>query len=286
MALSTGSSVVGGAKFVDENGLLYGVRHVDNKPRVSAMPYAYDIAEGNIANHTAFEVFGYNGDIDVTAEDVISQGGTYSFPSGAAGMQLISTSVEDDPDKGGAVAGTGIQSVTLYYLTTGFVEKSEDVNLNGVAAATTTATDIYRVIDLHAKTCGTGGSAAGTISLQSVGGGTTYSQIEVGNTRSRSAVTTVPTGKVLYVTSWSVGCVSTTANNGARATLRATYDRKAAASRTFFLPYAEISIIGFFDRKFEVPLKFVAGTDVKVSSSSLANNAVVSTCIRGWIETT
>mgnify|MGYP007044033092 CR=1 FL=1 len=35
----------------DESGVPYGVKHIANKPRVSSMPYTYDIAEENVPNH-------------------------------------------------------------------------------------------------------------------------------------------------------------------------------------------------------------------------------------------
>lgn len=38
----------------DENGLAYGVKQIDGKPRVSSMPYLYDIAEGNVTGHVPF----------------------------------------------------------------------------------------------------------------------------------------------------------------------------------------------------------------------------------------
>lgn len=34
-----------GTGLVDENGLPYGVKHVNNKPRVSSVDYLYDILE-------------------------------------------------------------------------------------------------------------------------------------------------------------------------------------------------------------------------------------------------
>ncbi len=45
-------------KLKDENGVPYGVRHIDNKPRISSMPYLYDIAEGNVPNHEPWSKLG------------------------------------------------------------------------------------------------------------------------------------------------------------------------------------------------------------------------------------
>ena len=36
------------ARLVDENGVIYGVKQADSKPRVSAIPYTYDLARGLI----------------------------------------------------------------------------------------------------------------------------------------------------------------------------------------------------------------------------------------------
>ncbi len=39
-----------GIRFQDETGTAYGIKHVNNKPRVSSMPYLFDIAEGIVSN--------------------------------------------------------------------------------------------------------------------------------------------------------------------------------------------------------------------------------------------
>ena len=268
-------------KFIDETGTAYGVKHVNNKPRVSSMPYLFDIAEGNVTNHVEFEQFGYNGDIDGPVEDLWPAGGSYVYPAAEMQMEIVSSSVND------TAAGTGIQSVTLYYLDDAFAEKTEDITLDGTNVVATAATDIYRVLSLRAKTVGTGGSAAGTITLRHLSDTPIYATIETGFTRSRLGLWTVPASKILYITSMYGGCISTTAN-GATITLRAKYDHLAAATRTFFMPHAEVlvgSSSGGITRVFELPIKLPAGVDIKVSATSLANNASVSCSLRGWIET-
>lgn len=275
------------AKFVDEAGTPYGVKHINNKPRVSSMPYLYDIAEGNIAGHSEFERFGLNPDIDVAIEDIWTVGGTYIFPATAQQMELVSTSAADD----GSPLGTGIGVVTLYYLKTDGTAATEDITLNGTGVVTTVATDIFRVNSLKAKTVGTGRSAAGVISIRNLANTPIYSQIEVGNTRSRSSIYTVPKGLKLYVTSMFAGITFASAaanpSNSALLTLRATYDHEAGIVSTFFMPHAEISVGsggGGVYRPFEIPLYFPAGTDLKVSASTSANNGSVSTGLRGWLE--
>jgi hypothetical protein len=291
-ALQTSSNALlagtGGLKFVDEAGALYGVKHVNNKPRVSSMPYLYDIAEGNVPGHNEFEQFGFNGDIDTATEDIWSVGGVYVFPASAQGLEIVSTSADDDGDP----VGTGVRVVTIHYLTSDFTSKTEDVTLNGVGVVNTVGTDFFRINSLRAKTCGTLGVAAGVITLrQRTPLTAVYSQIETGNTRSRNSVYTVPKALTLYITSITGGCgfAGTAANpsNSALITLRAKYDHLAAGARDFFLPHAEIQVGGGgggMYRPFEIPIKFPAGTDIKCSAVAVANNTQVSVGLRGWIE--
>lgn len=269
-------------KFIDEAGVPYGIKHVNNKPRVSAMPYLYDIGEGNIANHFEFENFGYNGDIDSAAtEDIWPSGGTFVNIAAEAGLEIISSSAQD------GVGGTGIRTLTLYYLDSTFAEKAEVITMAGTGVVPTVATDIYRVQSLRATTVGSTGAAVGTITLRNLADTPIYATIEPLNTRSRNVFYTVPAGQVLFITSITVGCISTTANNGVLLSLRATYDHLTMANPGFFMPHAEVAIgsMTSFQRNFEVPLKFPAGVDISARATAIANNAQVSVALRGWIET-
>jgi hypothetical protein len=278
-----GSLTVDGAvSLINEAGVAYGVKHIGNKPRVSAMPYLYDIAEGNVSGHDEFERFGYNADIDTAApEDIWPTGGTFVNIASEAGLEILSSSAND------AAGNTGIRTVILYYLTNTFVEKSEIITLNGTGVVPTVATDIYRVQSLRAATTGGTGAAVGTITLRNLADTPIYATIEPLNTRSRNIFYTVPMGKVLYITSMTVGCISTASNNGVLVTLRATYDHAIGANPGFFMPHAEIAIgsMTSFQRNFEVPIKFPAGVDISARASAIANNAQASVALRGWIET-
>jgi hypothetical protein len=261
-------------------------KFTDDKLRVSSMPYLYDIAEGNVSGHTEFERLGYNGDIDQVLEDVWSAGGAYVFPAAAQQMELVSSSVEDDPDKGAAVAGTGIHTLTLYYLDNTYAAKTEDIDLNGTGVVTTVATNILRVNALKAKVVGSSGAAVGTITIRNLADTPIYSQIDPGWTRSRNSIYTVPLGKTLYITSMVGGCGAAAASTTV-ITLRATYDHEAGAIRTFFLPHAEVqagSGSGAFYRPFEIPIKLPATVDVKCSATTTANNTIVTVGLRGWLE--
>lgn len=266
-------------QLVDENGAGYGVKHINNKPRVSSMPYLYDIAEGNVPGHAGWSKIGFNGDIGTAEEDLWTAGGSYVFPASAIQMQVVSSSGNDDGDP----AGTGVRTVTIYYLDASYVSKSTSVTLNGVSAVNTSVSDIFRVQGFRAATCGALGKAAGNILLQAVGGATTYSQIAQGHTRARNITYTVPASKALFITSTTFGVYGAT--KGIRFTTRATYDSEAAAVRDFFLPYFEVDMgNGAFYRPLEIPARFPATVSIKVSGIADAAGAVCSCALRGWLE--
>ena len=70
--------------FKDEDGVEYGIKHVGNKPRVSCMPYLYDIAEGNISGHLALNKFGHNSAVPATLETIWDGSAVYTWPTTAA----------------------------------------------------------------------------------------------------------------------------------------------------------------------------------------------------------
>lgn len=255
-------------------------------PRVSAMPYLYDIAEGKVAGHVGWSKIGYNGDVDVGTEDMIAQGGVYTFPAAQGQMDIVSSNAEDDPAKAAGGAGTGIHTVTLYYLDSAFNEKTEDINLNGTAAVATTATDIYRVQNMRAKVCGTGGKAAGNITLSEHGGTTyKYGYILAGQTRMRQCVWTVPKGKVLFINNISFSVGGATKEKCAIFTTLAKYDNKADAIRNFFIPYNEVIIEdNAYNRELLVPTKLGEGVDLKVQVTGVVADCICTCSLRGWME--
>jgi hypothetical protein len=71
------------------------LKFVDGKPRVSAMRYTYDIAEGNVSGHTPWSKIGYTPTLNTTESDVWSAAGVYVFPPSAMQMEVISSSAVD-----------------------------------------------------------------------------------------------------------------------------------------------------------------------------------------------
>ena len=128
-------------------------------------------------------------------EDVWA-GATATRPTpGGIQLRLVSAGAADD------VAGTGVRRVRIDYLGAGGVRQFEVVDLDGVVAVLTVATDIGAVLAITATEVGSGGAAAGVISVTNVGVTETYDQIAVGDVQARAAVWVVPGGKQFWIAS-------------------------------------------------------------------------------------
>lgn len=233
-----------------------------------------------IDGHEQFALVGYNGDVDTAIEDVWEVGGDYVFPTSGIQMQVVSTSANDD----GSPAGTGVRTVHVHYLDSSLNERFEEVVLNGTTPVSTTATDIYRVNYFHSGSVGGGGSAAGVITLKNLAGTNTYKHISAGFNDDFTAVFTVPSGKNLYMTGWSMGAGGTSAGKFVRAYLNATSDIKDAATPGVF---HTLRIISAMDSSIEstvgVPILIPSGVDIRVSAYGELNS-VVTVFLSGWLE--
>lgn len=117
-----------------------------------------------------------------------------AYATGEA-LEIVSTSVEDDTDKGAGVPGTGAHTVTVVYIdpTLGAVT-SLSVTMNGTAAVALSDTTISRVLDVFVTTTGTGKANAGTITVRVAGAGANRVSIPIGHNRAAPGRFTIPTG--------------------------------------------------------------------------------------------
>lgn len=273
-------------EFIDEDGLAYGVKHVDNKPRVSSMPYPFDIAEGNIANHAAFRALGYAIDIDNVEEDVWEVGGAYVFPTAGQQMELVSTSDEDSGAGGINPAGTGIRTVAVHYLDDTYAEQDETVTLDGTTVVTTTAVNILRINDFHALSAGTAGKAVGNIDIRNLADTPIYSRIVIGGGNALQAIWTVPLGKTAYLVAWHYSSGAAAIGHYVRHILQATANDGVWMDGIFHFQDIVLTQDNGGSNNFNLPLKLPAKTDIKVSviSDGAAANALVADHFEGWYE--
>lgn len=206
---------------------------------------------------------------------------THVFPATAQQMTIVSASAAD------TLAGTGVQKMVIHYLDANYLERSEIVNMNGVAPVNTVATNILRINAMHAYQQGSGGTAAGAISLKNLAGTVTYSYMSAGVSTARQAIYTVPAAKYGYISHWQASSGSASGSHFTTVRLR------AASHEGVLLPgvFLVVDEIGTLNNGYivtlPIPIRVPPTTDVKMSAvSDAANaNAQVMGTIMGWFET-
>lgn len=269
-------------KWVDTVGDSYGFKNAGGMPRYCSTPYLYQIAEGSIPGHTPWTKTGYNASVDSAApEDLWSVGGTFAFPPSPMQLEVRSNSADDD----GNPAGTGVQIVRITYLDTNYVERYEDVILNGTTAVATAATNILRVNNFRAHTVGANKVAADYIDIRETDDTPVYSRIAQGQTRARNAAYTVPLGKTLYITSARFSATGAAENKDVVFTVRASYDDKRGEVLDFLMPIIEIGVSDAgIQLDYEIPIRLPAKTDIRVIATAGNNTSICTSVLRGWME--
>lgn len=80
---------------IDDDNKAFGLERVGGKIRVSSMPYAYDIAEGNVPNHYSVSKFGHNSAVGATLEEVWDYPGPYTYMTTASTLYISSDNAGD-----------------------------------------------------------------------------------------------------------------------------------------------------------------------------------------------
>jgi hypothetical protein len=266
-------------KFYTDEGIKY-FKFNGDAPQICSQDYLYAVAEGDIADHDGWTKLGYNGDLGAAEEDLWAVGGSYVAPTAEMAMEVVSSSASDVVG-----SGTGLRTVSVYYLDDTFTPKTEDVALNGTTPVVMTASDIYRINAFRATSAGVNGKAAGNIDVRHIDNTPVYSRIPAGYTQARNSHYTVPKDKTLYITSVTFSAGSAVAGRSVRMTTKATWDSAAGVKRDFFYPFTEVIVQdGAFHKSLEIPTKFTEGVDLKVSAISPDGATYGSCSIKGWLE--
>lgn len=239
-------------------------------------PYLYQIASGKVTGKESWYKIAYNPSLGTSAMIMPNDQETYVWPTANKQPVLASSSAEDDPDKGGEVAGTGVHEVTVTYLDENFAEQTEDAELNGTSEVTMVADDVRRINNIQAKTVGTGGNAAGNIYIKDANGGNIIGYIAAGNNCNRVGVYTVPAGKTLHITSFKISGVHTAANK--RAIVRVSY----RLGGVFVTGFETALVEGAVSLDLDMPLTLPAETDMKATGVS-DGTATVHVFANGWV---
>lgn len=155
-----------------------------------------EVAQGKVVNHTTWNKFGYNDDVDTGGEEVIaSWGGTYTPPTTAETLTISSTSGNDI-----VTTGTGLNAIVITGIDASRAEQVEVVNMNGTTDVVTTSTwlGINRISPFL---CGSSLTNEGTINITNTISGDTLGQMPVGETVSQQAIFHVQAGYT-FLTTW------------------------------------------------------------------------------------
>lgn len=175
-------------------------------------PYL-DISRGLIPSQVLVMKFGANPDIDTGTlpEDIIHQGGVFTFPSAAERLEVFSASASD------TAAGVGARSLYLEGLDGSYNTISETVALNGITGVLTTQS-FLRLNRAYAATAGTSESNVGAITIrQSTTTTNIMADIGAADGQTHSSVYTVAAGWTAYYLSLNAsfrGASSITAELG------------------------------------------------------------------------
>lgn len=137
-----------------------------------------------------------NGYIGTSATSgVVVRATTYS-PQGANAQRSINSTSANDTS-----LGTGARTVTINYLNTSFVLKSETVTLNGTAGVNTVNTDIAYIENIQVASVGSGGGNAGAIQVWTglAATGSIWGSIAASDNQTFWAHHYVPTGVSCYI---------------------------------------------------------------------------------------
>lgn len=226
--------------------------------------------------NTIVHKMGYNASITgTTEEDMWTAGGDFAFMPATAGLEVVSSSVADD------AGSTGVTAVKINYLTSGFVEKSEILIMDGQTVVPTTATDIYRVNSFRAYTVGTGKSAAGTISIRELDDAPTFSTIAVGQTRARNMAYTVPVGKALMIREIMIASAAASIDKSfLKYRLIGNLNEGTKQAVGFNFPLWEGTIAGGgFTQAFDEPIFVPEGVDLRMRAvGNATSDAASATC--------
>ena len=238
-------------------------------------PFGHELSRGVLPNRFHRRIIGYNDAVGTTLEDITDTSANIVIPTTAVAVEMDSTSGDD------ASGGTGIQEVEVHGLDGNFDEVSERVEMNGTTAVAITQTFI-RINNIHAMRVGSGGVAAGEVTVQGSGGGQEYGRIGAGGNTMLQCLFTIPANHKGFVEAWTAG--GTTKDS--RIVLRATRDWDDTTLTVGVFQSQDVIVTSSATtfRPFPIPIALPPKCDVKVSGQALVAGAQISASIDLWYE--
>lgn len=158
--------------------------------------FKYEVAQSRWQNHTLWNKFAYNADLDTGTELVAIFGGSITYLTSASTLTIVSSDTADDGDP----AGTGAQSIIIYGIDANRAAQTEIVTLNGTTNVVTSSTwlGINRVA---IYVSGSGQVNAGNITITATTGGSTQAYLAAGEGVTQQAIFFTQAGHT-YLADW------------------------------------------------------------------------------------
>lgn len=151
-------------------------------------PFDLQIARGQIDGHSVVSIFGYSATVGSSAqgplwEGLTLSGGTYTYPSSAGQIVLVSDSASDNTSR----------SVLINGLDANYNILTETIALNGTTNVTTT-NSFFRINSMEMLNSANTGTITAKIAT------VLYAQINPGVGQTQMSIYTVPAGYSFYLT--------------------------------------------------------------------------------------
>ena len=185
-------------RLIDENGVHYGLEHIENRIRVVNDTILYEIAEGKFPDHFAVRKFGLNETVSGSFETLWAGSNLYTYMTVADQLEVLSSSGND------ILGGTGAITVELLGLDASYNNIAENVTMNGTTFVLSTKTYI-RIPRAIVHTAGATGWNVGTITIRDQDTDTTRQLISPFKNQTLFGGDTCPAGFTCFITSWYVG---------------------------------------------------------------------------------
>ncbi len=240
--------------------------------------YYTEVAKGNVPGASAVHKFGHNASIGTTLT-VVASAAVYPMPTTLTTLEMFSSDNTND-----VAGGSGARTVTVFGLSTDWLEVSEVVVLNGTTAVTL-ANQYFRVYRMYVEDSGTYATVTtpshnSTITLRVGGAGATWatfgSESSYGLAQTEVAAYTIPAGKTGYLVNKFVS-VEGNKNISVFMTVRTAADTVAAPFSAARTKELDRELSGILDKSDEVPELLGAGpTDVFFCAKTNAGTSGVS----------
>ena len=245
-------------KLIDKNGTTFGVDRVENRQRVSTMPYQFEIAEGNIPKHKFISKFGHDSDAANSTIEVWTGSRVYPYMTTASVLYLSSSNTNDN------------QSYEIYGLDENWDEKIVAATANGFVSVALPGTwiRVFRV-----KNIGTTDNA-GTIyiSLDADAGGDgipdtiatdSKAEVDVGMNQSLMAIWAVPRNHTAFLTNFYASASAATTKTVDISLWVRPFGSVFQVKKILAINSGQTSQI-----KYEFPLKIEAKSDVRITANA------------------